>query len=190
MAGAALAVLSPLLLLIAALVRLTSPGPAIFQQSRVGRHGRSFTLFKFRTMRMEADAEDGRFDPGSRGRVTPLGQILRRTKMDELPQFWNVLKGDMAVVGPRPEVRRWTAVHPERWHVVHRVRPGMTDPASILFRNEEEILAAAADPERTYLLEILPRKLALSEEYVYNRSFMGDLKIILRTAAAVLRGRR
>jgi len=178
--------LSPLFLIIAVIVRLTSPGPAIFRQLRVGRNGRSFNMLKFRTMTVLQDAEKGNFEAGSSARVTRSGRVLRQTKLDELPQLWNVLKGDMALVGPRPEVRKWTLVYPERWAFVHTVRPGITDPAAIVFRNEEDILAAAADPEKAYRLEVLPKKLDMYETYVKTRSFGGDLKIICRTLYEVL----
>lgn len=178
--------LSPLFLSIAVIVRLTSPGPAIFRQIRVGRNGRSFNMLKFRTMTVLQDAEKGSFEAGSPARVTRSGHVLRQTKLDELPQLWNVLKGDMALVGPRPEVRKWTLVYPERWAFVHTVRPGITDPAAIAFRNEENILAAADDPEKAYRLEVLPKKLDMYETYVKTRSFGGDLKIICRTLYEVL----
>jgi lipopolysaccharide/colanic/teichoic acid biosynthesis glycosyltransferase len=137
-------------------------------------------------MRVVSDAEKGRFDAGDTSRVTPVGRFLRKTKLDEFPQFFNVLKGDMSIVGPRPEIEKWVAVHPERWKVVHTVRPGITDPASITFRNEEEILAAAENPEECYQNVILPRKLDQYEEYVRSRSFVGDLKLILKTAYTVI----
>lgn len=134
-----------------------------------------------------AGAEKGSFDAGSSRRVTNVGRILRRTKMDELPQLWNVLKGDMSLVGPRPEVRKWVEVYPERWSEVLTVRPGITDPASIVFRHEEEILARSENPEAAYRDEILPRKLDLYQQYVRTRSFGGDLLILMKTLVALLR---
>ena len=181
-----LVVLSPLLLLIAVLVRLTSPGPAFFRQIRVGWHGRSFIMLKFRTMTELQDAGKGSFDAGSSARVTRIGRVLRKTKMDELPQLWNVLKGDMAVVGPRPEVRKWVDAYPDQWDRILTVRPGITDPGAIEFRNEEDILAAQSDPEAYYRNVILVRKLDLYEKYVHTRSFWGDLRILLRTVWAVI----
>ncbi|MHC4916723.1 MAG: sugar transferase [Planctomycetota bacterium] len=178
--------LAPVMLVVAGLVRLTSSGPALFRQWRVGRSGRDLRMLKFRTMAVREDAEDGVFDPGDRSRITPVGHFLRRAKLDELPQLWNVLCGDMSLVGPRPEVRRWVDACPERWEAVHAVRPGITDPASLLYRDEEALLAASADPERTYREEVLPRKLDLYERYVRERSFAGDLKLIIWTAAALL----
>ncbi len=184
-----LIMLFPFFMLAALMIRFTSPGPAFFRQRRVGRNGRNFYLLKFRTMFVLQDAEKGRFEPGSSARVTRIGRVLRKTKLDELPQLWNVLKGDMALVGPRPEVRKWTGVYPERWALVHTVRPGITDPAAIVFRNEEEILAGSPDPENTYQFEILPKKLEMYEAYVRNRSFAGDLKLIFRTLIAIWKGR-
>jgi len=181
-----LVVLSPLLLLIAVLVRLTSPGPAFFRQLRVGRNGRSFILLKFRTMTVLQDAEKGSLEVGSSARVTRVGRVLRKTKLDELPQLWNVLKGDMAMVGPRPEVRKWVDAYPDHWGRILTVRPGITDPGAIEFRNEEDILAAQSEPETYYRNVILPRKLDLYEEYVQTRSFWGDLWILLRTVWAVI----
>lgn len=185
-AAAGLLVLSPLLLLLAVLVAATSPGGPFFRQLRVGRDRRPFRVVKFRSMSVRRGTEEGSFDAGDTARVTTVGRLLRRTKLDELPQLWNVLVGDMSLVGPRPEIPAWTEVHRERWDVVLSVRPGITDPASIEFRDEESILAASADPEACYRDEILPRKLALSEAYVRDRSLAGDLAVVLRTLAAIV----
>jgi len=118
--------------------------------------------------------------------VTGVGKFLRATKLDELPQLINVLMGQMSLVGPRPEVRQWVDAYPERWALVHQAKPGITDPASIQYRNEEEILIASADPQQTYRDEILPAKLDLYEQYVQNRTFFGDLKILFQTFLAVV----
>lgn len=187
-AAVGLVVLSPLLLVTALVILVGDGWPVLFLHERVGRSGRMFRLVKFRTMTDLSNDDRNGFTPGERKRVTAIGRFLRRAKMDELPQLWNVLVGDMAIVGPRPEVRKWTAVYPERWALVHTVRPGITDPAAIAFRNEEEILAAADDPERTYRSEILPKKLDMYETYVKTRSFGGDLKLICRTLRALLHG--
>ena len=187
-AAAGLVLLAPLLAVVAAAVRRSSPGPVLFRQERVGRGGRTFMLLKFRTMRVAAEAEQGRFEAGGSPRVTPLGRLLRRTKLDELPQLWNVLKGDVSLVGPRPEVRQWVAVYPERWARVLTVRPGITDPASILYRDEEELLARWPNPEGAYRDTVLPHKLALYEEYVRTRCFRNDLRILFRTLWVVARG--
>ncbi|MGA0420862.1 MAG: sugar transferase [Phycisphaerales bacterium] len=183
-----LTILAPLLGAIALMVGLTSPGGILFRQTRVGQAGRTFKIVKFRTMSTSPGAEQGRFDPGrGSARITPVGRWLRRTKMAELPQLWNVVKGEMSLVGPRPEVPRWTEVYPERWEVVLSVRPGITDPASIEYRHEEDLLAAAHDPERTYREAILPRKLEIAERYVRTRTFAGDLGVLLRTATSIFR---
>ncbi len=183
-----LIVLLPVLAIVAVLVRLSSPGPAQFRQIRVGRGGRNFVLLKFRTMTVQSGSETGAFDAGDGTRVTKIGRFLRASKLDELPQLWNVIRGDMALVGPRPEVRKWVEMNPERWAIVHAVRPGITDPAAILYRDEEKILANVPDPERLYREEILPRKLDLYEEYVRSRTFWGDVKILGRTAIALVAG--
>ncbi len=183
-----LIVLLPVLAIVAVLVQWSSPGPAQFRQIRVGRGGRDFVLLKFRTMTVQSDSETGTFDPGDSSRVTKVGRFLRATKLDELPQLWNVIRGDMALVGPRPEVRKWVEVNPDRWAIVHAVRPGITDPAAILYRNEEKILANVPDPERLYREEILPRKLDLYVEYVRTRTFWADLKILGQTAIAIIAG--
>jgi lipopolysaccharide/colanic/teichoic acid biosynthesis glycosyltransferase len=185
----ALLLLAPVLLTIAVLVRLASPGPALFRQTRVGLGGRDFTLLKFRTMTVRSDAAGGSFDAGDTSRVTRLGRLLRATKLDELPQFWNVLVGEMSLVGPRPEVRKWVEAYPHRWAHVHTALPGITDPASIIYRYEEDILAASDDPQRTYRQEILPRKLDVYEQYVDHHDLRGDLRILWQTAMAVLFGR-
>lgn len=181
-----LIVASPVLALIAVAVRRDSRGPIIFRQQRVGLGGRPFDIWKFRTMRQgtagtAVTAED---DP----RVTRIGRLLRSTKLDELPQLVNVLRGEMSLVGPRPEVPyyvdMWPAPAKER---ILSVRPGMTDPASIEFRRESHELAAAVDPEAHYVDVVLPRKVALYCHYVDHRSFRGDLAILARTAFSILR---
>lgn len=187
-AGLGLCLLSPLLAILAVAIVIGSGRPVLFRQTRVGLGGRDFVMWKFRTMRVLKGAEAGRFDAGGSSRVTAIGGWLRRTKLDELPQLWNVLRGDMALVGPRPEVRRWVEAYPRRWERIHRVRPGITDPASIEFRHEESMLAEAADPEARYREEILPRKLDLYEAYVRSRSLGGDVQILLRTLWIVVAG--
>jgi lipopolysaccharide/colanic/teichoic acid biosynthesis glycosyltransferase len=177
--------LSPLLAVVWMAVVLESGRPGLFRQRRMGRRGSEFTLYKFRTMTVQRGTERGSFDAGSSARVTRVGKLLRKTKLDEFPQLWNVLVGDMSLVGPRPEVRKWVEAYPDRWAKVLAVRPGITDPASIEFRNEEELLAAAPNPETYYRKVILPRKLDLYEEYVETRSFWGDVGILLKTVWAV-----
>ncbi|MCP4834117.1 MAG: sugar transferase [Phycisphaera sp.] len=182
----ALVISLPLMIVLAILVKIDSPGPAFFRQVRIGRQGRPFRLLKFRSMRQADGAENGRFDAGSSMRVTRFGRILRKSKLDEIPQLLNILKGDMSLVGPRPEVRKWTEVYPERWRTVLQVRPGLTDRASIEFIDEERLLEESEDPEETYRSIILPQKLDAAEEYVRSRTMAGDLKVIGATALAVL----
>lgn len=186
LAGVGAVLLSPLFALVAMWIQFDSGRPVLFRQLRVGRHGREFWLYKFRSMKVLAGSELGRFDAGASRRVTGVGRFLRRTKLDELPQLWNVLRGEMSIVGPRPEVRKWVEVYPERWRVVHQARPGITDPASIEFRHEEEVLAAAQDAEATYREVILPRKLDLYEAYLAKASVLEDIKIIWQTLIAVI----
>jgi lipopolysaccharide/colanic/teichoic acid biosynthesis glycosyltransferase len=171
---------APGLGLIALLVRSSGPGPVIFRQERVGRYGRPFRIHKFRTLRI--DASGPLVSASGDCRVTRIGAALRSTKLDELPQLWDVLRGEMSLVGPRPEVPTyaalWTA---EQRETILAVRPGITDPVSILFVNEAEELALTADPDRHYRTELLPRKAQLYAEYVQTRSLTGDLVILLRT---------
>ena len=185
-ASAVLTLIAPFLALIYLAVRAGSPGPGVFRQVRVGRRGKDFVLYKFRTMTVRRGSESGSFDAGDGSRVTRLGRVLRATKIDELPQLWNVARGDMSLVGPRPEVRVWVEAYPERWAEILSVRPGVTDPAAILYRHEETLLAASPDPEATYRDQILPHKLGIYETYVRTRSFTADLTILWKTALAVL----
>lgn len=187
-AGVLLVLLSPLLLLFAAWVALTSPGGAFFRQIRVGRHGRPFQLLKFRSMRPGSEAQ-GQLTIGGRDpRITPVGMWLRKTKLDELPQLWNVLKGDMSMVGPRPEVPQYAALYTAEQRQVLEVRPGITGMASIHYIDENEMLARASDPEQAYITEVMPAKLAKDLEYVRKQSLMLDLRIILATVAKVFGG--
>jgi len=171
---------------ISLLIKWQMPGPVFFIQQRIGKRGKPFRLIKFRSMKAATGKSSGSFDAGDNSRITPLGLFLRKTKLDELPQLINVLIGDMSIVGPRPEVKQWTEVYPEKWEIVHTVKPGITDNASIEFRNEEELLAQSSNPEETYRNVILPRKLELYINYVQNHSFSGDLMIIIRTIQSVL----
>jgi lipopolysaccharide/colanic/teichoic acid biosynthesis glycosyltransferase len=180
-----LILLSPFIVVIAVAIKLTSRGPVFFRQTRVGLGGKDFSILKFRTMTTLPGAEEGLFRPGNTVRITKVGSFLRATKIDELPQFWNVLKGDMTLVGPRPEVRSWVNTYPERWAFVHTVKPGITDPASVMYRNEEKILAASRDPEETYRREILPKKLDLYEDYVRSKNLLMDIKVMGMTFLAL-----
>ena len=184
-AGIGLCFLFPLFLIIMVLILLFDGGSPFFVQQRVGKKGRMFSLYKFKTMKSGLLTDKHDFSVGEISRITPFGKLLRKTKLDELPQLVNVLKGDMSLVGPRPEVKKWTLIYPEKWRVVLRVKPGITDNASILFRHEEELLAQADSPEDTYREVILPQKLKLYVDYVNSRTFSGDIKILLKTMKTV-----
>lgn len=176
-----LVLLFPVMVMIAILIRLCDRAPVFFVQERVGRYGKSFIMWKFRTMKDDRQPTAGRFDPGDTSRVTPLGRFLRKYKLDELPQLINVVRGEMSLVGPRPEVRRWVTVYPERWNRVLTVVPGITDNASLFYRKEEELLHQSADPDQFYREMVLPGKLSLYEEYVDHHSLKGDILLIART---------
>ena len=183
-AGLGLLVLSPLLLALALWIKLDSQGPVMFRQERVGRFGNLFFIHKFRTMRV--DNAGPQITVGADPRITAAGALLRKTKLDELPQLWDVLRGAMSLVGPRPEVPRYVALYsPAQRELVLSVRPGITDLASLQYRDEGEQLARAADPERAYVEQVMPAKLALSTRYVQEASFVGDLRLILATVAAL-----
>lgn len=189
-AAGLLLLLLPLLLAVALVVALGSPGGAFFRQVRVGKHGRPFRLLKFRTMRPGSEAA-GQLTVGGRDpRITRAGLFLRRTKLDELPQLWNVLADDMSLVGPRPEVPRYVAMYTAAQRTVLQVRPGITGLASIRYMDENELLGKAEEPERAYIEQVMPDKLALEQRYVQERSFLLDLGILLATAGRMLGGRR
>lgn len=173
------------MLLIAAWVRLDSPGPALFRQQRVGQGGRLFTIHKFRTMRVDGGGLG--LTVGTDARITRAGRWLRRLKLDELPQLWDVLRGAMSLVGPRPDLPEYVARYPEPLRSqLLALRPGITDPASLAFRDEAQLLAAAADPEREYLERILPAKLRISADYARQATLLSDLRLIARTALLLL----
>jgi lipopolysaccharide/colanic/teichoic acid biosynthesis glycosyltransferase len=185
---AALVLLSPLLLGIALAIKLGSPGSVFFRQERVGRYGRPFRIHKFRTMVADAERIGPQLTRDADARVTRVGAFLRRSKLDELPQLIDVVRGAMSIVGPRPEVPRYVALYPpEVRELVLSVRPGITDAASVTYRDESAQLAAGSDPERVYVESIMPHKLELCVEYVRNRSLGGDIMIVARTVAALLR---
>lgn len=177
----------PIFIILIFFVFLFDGRPVFFLQNRVGRYGADFVLLKFRTMTINSASAAGSFDIGSTSRVTKFGNFLRKSKFDELPQLINVLRGDMSLVGPRPEIRQWVNAYPELWEKVHTIRPGITDPASIIYRNEETILEASSNPEITYREKVLPHKLYLYEKYVDKRTFLGDIKIIFQTFLALFR---
>jgi len=180
--------LAPLLLLATVAVKLSSPGPILFRQERVGRGGRRFLLLKFRSMRIGAESQGALVTGSGDARVTPVGRWLRRTKLDELPQLWNVVRGDMSLVGPRPEVPRYVAHYTAGQRRVLEVRPGITDPATLAFRNEEQLLGSVPVDQREsfYINEILPRKLEINLEYLAKDGVAQDLAVLLRTVAALL----
>ena len=184
-AGFGLVLLSPLLMVLAVWIRADSPGSALYRQVRVGRRGQPFRIHKFRTMRdLTADAAGARpaITVGADARITRAGAFLRRTKLDELPQLIDVLFGDMSLVGPRPEVPRYVATYPDEVRdTLLSVRPGMTDVASLTYRDESAVLARAADPEREYREVVLPAKLRLSAEYLQRATLASDLRLIGRT---------
>jgi lipopolysaccharide/colanic/teichoic acid biosynthesis glycosyltransferase len=178
-----LLVLAPLLSVVAIVVALDSGWPVLFAQERVGRRFRRFLLWKIRTM-VHGSSGPSITIPDD-ARITRVGRFLRASKIDELPQLWNVLRGDMSLVGPRPEQPEYVEMFHERYAPVLELRPGITDTASICFRYEERVLAAAEDPQAEYTRHILPDKLALAQEYVRTRSFARDLSILARTIWAV-----
>jgi lipopolysaccharide/colanic/teichoic acid biosynthesis glycosyltransferase len=186
-ASIGLLLLAPLFIMLALWVRLDSPGPVFYRQQRVGRGGMLFRIFKFRTMVVRPS--DGRqITVGRDPRVTRAGHFLRKSKLDELPQLLNVIQGSMSLVGPRPEVPRYVACYPpEVRALVLSVAPGITDWASILYKEESEILGRAADPEQAYVEKILPAKLEYYVRYVRERSLWVDLRIIVHTLVAIAR---
>ena len=185
--GTGLIILAPLFFILAVWIKLDSKGPVFYRQVRVGKDNKDFRIFKFRSMRVGSDKGSlvtiGGHDP----RITKSGYFIRKFKLDELPQLINVFIGDMSLVGPRPEVRHyvdyWT---PEQMHVLD-VRPGITDPASIKFRNENELMEKAEDPEKYYIEVIMQEKLKLYLEYVDNHSFGGDIQLIFQTFVAIIK---
>jgi lipopolysaccharide/colanic/teichoic acid biosynthesis glycosyltransferase len=181
-ASLALLLLSPLMLAIAAAIRLDSRGPVLFRQQRVGRHGVPFRIHKFRSMVVDAPQRGPALTVGADTRITRVGRWLRRTRLDELPQFIDVLAGHMSLVGPRPELPQYVAHYPEALRErALSVRPGITDPSSLLYLDESEQLARAADPEREYIEVILPRKLQCAADYAEQASLRSDFGVLLRT---------
>jgi len=188
-AAVGLVLTSPVLLAAAVAVRLDSPGPAIFRQRRVGLGGESFDILKFRTMREDAESLGAQLTIGADPRVTRVGKFLRAWKIDELPQLINVLRGEMALVGPRPEVPRYVDLYTPEQRQVLRARPGITDPASIQFRSESEFMARQEDPERYYREVLMPLKLQINLDYLARRTLASDFGILVETAKAVVTGR-
>jgi lipopolysaccharide/colanic/teichoic acid biosynthesis glycosyltransferase len=173
--------LSPLLLLVACLIKLDSPGPVLFRQERLGKGFRPFLIYKFRTMVHDAPRKGGPITIGADPRITGLGRVLRRTKIDEFPQLINVLRGEMSFVGPRPEVRPYVERFHEDYEEILRVLPGITDLASVQYLDEAEVLGRYKNPEAAYVSHILPDKIKLAKEYVRRSSLFFDLTLIVRT---------
>lgn len=180
-ASMGLVILAPLFLVIAIGIQLDDQGPIFFRQTRVGRFGREFEIYKFRTMVTNAEALGKQITVSNDPRITVIGRLLRRYKLDELPQLINVLRGEMSFVGPRPEVPKYVSLYTPEQRQVLSVPPGITDPASIQFRNENELLAQASNSEKTYIEQIMPEKLALNQSYIRQSSLAFDLRLILET---------
>jgi len=179
--------LFPLLLLISILIILSSPGAVFYFQKRVGRHGKPFRLMKYRTMYANADKK-GLLTVGGRDpRITPIGYYLRKYKLDELPQLFNVLFGSMSLVGPRPEVQKYVDLYSEEQKNVLQVKPGITDYASIEYFNENELLGQSENAELTYITEIMPAKLKLNMKYIQNPGLQTDIKIIMKTIVRIFK---
>ena len=178
-------ILLPVIIPIALWIKLSSKGPLFYIQKRVGRDFKEFNLYKFRSMIVDADRQGPSVTSGDDPRITKVGKIIRRTKIDELPQLLNVLKGDMSLVGPRPEVMKFVEQKREAYKKVLSVKPGITDNAAIEFRDEETIMEQYEDKEKAYIDIVLPQKIELYYEYIDNISFFNDIKLILRTLKVI-----
>lgn len=183
-ATAGLILLSPVFGLVACWVKFTSRGPVLYRQIRVGKDGSPFQILKFRSMVMQTLKSDLSITVAGDPRVTAIGKVLRHYKIDELPQLWNVIRGDMSLVGPRPELPIYVSQYAPDQRLVLSERPGITDPASLEYRHEEEILAEQSDPEQFYRTHILPNKLARNRAYLQKVTFRNDIRIILKTASS------
>jgi len=184
----ALILFLPFFVILAILITIDSKGGIFYKQQRIGRNEQPFLMYKFRTMFTDADKK-GLLTVGNHdNRITRMGYFLRKYKLDELPQLWNVLLGDMSLVGPRPEVKRYVDLYNTQQRQVFNIRPGLTDYASFDFINENELLAKSKNPEETYIQEILPKKLELSLQYIREMSFFTDIKIILKTIKKIISG--
>ena len=188
LSACALAILWPLLLLIALAIWIDDPGPVFYRQVRVGRNGKTFRIFKFRSMVMDADKKGLAITVGRDSRITRVGAFLRKTKLDELAQLLNVLFGQMSFVGPRPEVPKYVELYTPYQRQVLLVRPGITDYASIAYRNENDLLAGAPNPETMYIEQIMPDKIELNMKYLREISPLADIRLILKTIVAVIKG--
>lgn len=184
--GVGLLILSPVLLILALAVKLSSPGPVFYRAKRVGRYGDEFMLYKFRSMVANADRQGPGITTAGDSRITPIGKLLRRTKLDELPQLINVWQGDMSLVGPRPEDPRYLTYYTSEQRAVLNVRPGITSLASVKYRHEEALLTGA-DWEKTYINVVLPEKLQIDLDYVRRANLLRDLGILWQTFVALFR---
>ena len=185
--GGALLVIWPVLLLIALAIKIDDPGPVFYRQVRVGRDGKEFRIYKFRTMVVDADKKGLAITVGRDRRITRMGALLRKTKLDELAQLINVFTGEMSFVGPRPEVPKYVNLYTPYQRQVLLVRPGITDYASIAYRNENDLLEGAEDPEKMYIETIMPDKIELNMKYLREISPIADIRLILSTIVAVIR---
>ena len=188
LSACALAILWPLLLLIALAIWIDDPGPVFYRPVRVGRNGKTFRIFKFRSMVMDADKKGLAITVGRDSRITRVGTVLRKTKLDELAQLLNVILGQMSFVGPRPEVPKYVELYTPYQRQVLLVRPGITDYASIAYRNENDLLAGAPNPEAMYIEQIMPDKIELNMKYLREISPLADIRLILKTIVAVIKG--
>jgi lipopolysaccharide/colanic/teichoic acid biosynthesis glycosyltransferase len=180
-ASVGLALLCPVFALVAILIKMDSPGPIFFRQERIGKGFRPFLIYKFRTMVEDASEHGALVTAGDDPRITRIGRLLRKAKIDELPQLLNVLKGEMTLVGPRPEVRKYVELFRADYEEILRVRPGITDWASLKYRDDAGILGNSQQPEREYVSRVLPEKMALAKAYVRQASFVSDLALIFAT---------
>ena len=183
-ATAGLILLTPVFMLVACCIKLTSRGPVLYRQVRIGKDGCPFRILKFRSMMMQSSISDLKITVAGDSRVTSVGKFLRRYKVDELPQLWNVIRGQMSLVGPRPEVPVYIEEYTREQRIVLSVRPGITDSASLAYRHEEEILANQRDPEQFYRTQILPDKLARNRAYLERITLRNDIRIIVKTISS------
>lgn len=184
-----LLVLSPLLLVVALVIKLADRGPVFYRQQRVGQHGRLFWIWKFRSMRVGADKAGPSVTQHGDGRITPMGRWLRQWKLDELPQLWNVLRGDMSLVGPRPEVLKYVEHYTPEQRVILELKPGITDLATLEYMDEESVLGGVVDLETFYIREVMPQKIKLNLVHARRANLWEDTKIILRTLLPLMSGR-
>lgn len=182
-----LIVISPVLIIVSLIVYAEDRGPVFFRQNRVGLNGKSFKMFKFRTMIVDAEKYGGQLTVGRDPRITRVGYWLRKFKLDELPQLFNVVTGEMSLVGPRPEVIRYVELYNDEQRQVLKLKPGITDLASIKYSNENDILANSADPDKTYIEQIMPEKIAINLDYATSASLIADFLVILKTIAKIFK---